>query len=84
MWAYSNNGVHSLSARDARPSQENLPPIIRRALSAANPLSWLRSWRRQEATLHELYGLDDRTLADLGITHGDFPRILNGTFRRGD
>ena len=50
----------------------------------ANPLHWLGAWWRREAAVQELYGLDDRTLADLGITHGDFPRILNGTFRRGD
>jgi len=84
MWAYSNNGVHSLPARGARPSRGNLPPAIRRALALANPLRWLRAWQQREATVQELYGLDDRTLADLGITQGDFPRILDGSFRRGE
>jgi uncharacterized protein YjiS (DUF1127 family) len=82
MWAYSNNGAHTLSARGGR--HNGIPPAIRRAIAQANPLHWLRAWLQRETTRDELYGLDDRTLADLNITRGDFPRILDGTFRRGD
>ncbi|HUN44622.1 MAG TPA: DUF1127 domain-containing protein [Acetobacteraceae bacterium] len=82
MWAYTSNGVHSLSGRGARYA--SIPPAIRRAVARANPLHWLGTWFQHQATREELYGLDDRTLADLNITRGDFPRILNGTFRRDD
>ena len=82
MWAYSNNGAHTLSARGARHT--SIPLATLRAVARASPLHWLRVWLQREATLEELYGLDDRTLADLNITRGDFPRILGGTFRRED
>jgi uncharacterized protein YjiS (DUF1127 family) len=82
MWAYSNNGAHTLSARGAR--RASIPPAIRRTVARANPLHWLAAWFQREAARNELYGLDGRTLEDLNITRGDFPRILDGTFRRGE
>ena len=38
-------------------------------------LNFLRSWRRYNACLNELYQLGDRELADIGITRSDIPRI---------
>ena len=87
MWAYTNNSVHSLSSRPGRRSGgfwASIPPGFRHALSQANPLHALRIWWRHEESVNELHGLDDRTLADLGITRGDFPAIVSGTFRRGE
>lgn len=40
------------------------------------------AWRRRRAELAELAALDDRDLADLGISRGDFHAILDGTYRR--
>jgi uncharacterized protein YjiS (DUF1127 family) len=38
-------------------------------------LNFLRSWRRYNASVNELYRLGDRELADIGITRSDIPRI---------
>ena len=38
-------------------------------------INFLRSWKRYNAGLNELYRLGDRELADIGITRGDIPRI---------
>ena len=36
---------------------------------------FLRSWRRYHTTLRELYRLDDRQLADVGISRSDIYRV---------
>ena len=36
---------------------------------------FLRQWRRYNANLRELSQLDDRALADMGISRSDIPRI---------
>jgi uncharacterized protein YjiS (DUF1127 family) len=41
-----------------------------------------RAWLAREAALAELDRLDARLLQDLGIARGDFPAIIDGTFRR--
>jgi uncharacterized protein YjiS (DUF1127 family) len=38
-------------------------------------LNFLRTWRRYNASVNELYRLGDRELADIGITRSDIPRI---------
>ena len=38
-------------------------------------VNFLHAWRRYNASLHELYQLGDRELADIGITRSDIPRI---------
>jgi uncharacterized protein YjiS (DUF1127 family) len=38
-------------------------------------LNFLRAWRRYNVSLRELNSLDDRELADIGITRSDIPRI---------
>jgi uncharacterized protein YjiS (DUF1127 family) len=36
---------------------------------------FLRSWRRYNVSLRQLSHLDDRQLADIGISRSDIPRI---------
>jgi uncharacterized protein YjiS (DUF1127 family) len=56
---------------------EHVPQSIRdRATSRFD------EWRRRRALLSELMSMDDRDLADLGIGRGDFPAILDGSYRR--
>jgi len=38
-------------------------------------LTFLRNWKRYNASLRELHSLGDRELADLGITRSDIPRV---------
>jgi uncharacterized protein YjiS (DUF1127 family) len=35
----------------------------------------LRSWRRYNSSMSELYNMSDRDLADIGISRSDIPRI---------
>jgi uncharacterized protein YjiS (DUF1127 family) len=35
----------------------------------------LRSWRAYNANLSELYSMNDRDLADIGISRSDIPRV---------
>jgi uncharacterized protein YjiS (DUF1127 family) len=35
-----------------------------------------RSWRRREQAFYELFSLDDRSLADLGISRSDIPYVV--------
>jgi len=37
--------------------------------------SFLRGWRRYNISLRQLSHLDDRQLADIGISRSDIPRI---------
>jgi uncharacterized protein YjiS (DUF1127 family) len=41
----------------------------------SNVVRLLRSWRRFNTSLHELSGLGDRELADIGISRSDIPRV---------
>jgi uncharacterized protein YjiS (DUF1127 family) len=36
-----------------------------------------RNWRRREQALQELFALDDRSLADLGISRSEIPYIVS-------
>jgi uncharacterized protein YjiS (DUF1127 family) len=38
-------------------------------------LHFLQSWRRYNISLRQLSHLDDRQLADIGISRSDIPRI---------
>jgi uncharacterized protein YjiS (DUF1127 family) len=38
-------------------------------------LRFLQAWKRYNTSLHELSHLDDRELADIGISRSDIPRI---------
>ena len=39
-------------------------------------LNRLAEYRRQQRALEELYSLDDRSLADIGLTRSDIPYII--------
>jgi uncharacterized protein YjiS (DUF1127 family) len=36
---------------------------------------FLRSWRRYNVSLRQLSKLDDRQLADIGLSRSDIPRV---------
>ena len=37
----------------------------------------LAGWHRRQRAYAELYGLDDRSLADIGITRSEIPYVLS-------
>jgi uncharacterized protein YjiS (DUF1127 family) len=45
-------------------------------------IRYVRSWREYGATVRELSSLNDRELADLGITRSDIPHIAYRHARR--
>jgi len=47
------------------------------------PLSALAEWRRREIARAELESLDDRTLADIGISRAEIPFVVTGNASRG-
>jgi uncharacterized protein YjiS (DUF1127 family) len=44
----------------------------------ASLLNSLRNWRERRAAAAELSSLSDRSLADIGLTRGDIPRVVRG------
>jgi uncharacterized protein YjiS (DUF1127 family) len=38
----------------------------------------VKAWATEQATRDELLALDERTLADIGLTRGDIPRVAAG------
>ena len=38
----------------------------------------IKTWAVERATRDELMSLDDRTLADIGLTRGDIPQVASG------
>jgi uncharacterized protein YjiS (DUF1127 family) len=45
-------------------------------------LHYLHSWRQYGIAVRELSNLDDRELADLGITRSDIPRVARESPRK--
>jgi uncharacterized protein YjiS (DUF1127 family) len=39
----------------------------------------LRGWLERQRVLNELYAMDDRALADIGLCRGDIPFVVRGT-----
>ena len=39
----------------------------------------LRGWQERQRVLNELYAMDDRALADIGLVRGDIPYVVKGT-----
>ena len=67
---------HPAAASLAPASAAHVPAFLIRLRDA------FREWLLKRATLAELRGLDDRTLADLRIYPGDFQGIADGTYIR--
>jgi uncharacterized protein YjiS (DUF1127 family) len=62
---------------------ENLADAIASAIAgvkmlAAKVAAPIKEWRRSLQTREELMALDDRTLADIGLTRRDIPRLAAG------
>src|SRR6266404_9762985 len=52
---------------------------IIRALDPLTPLlRWYRGWRARQRAADELFALDDRTLAELGLRRSDIPFVAAG------
>ncbi len=45
--------------------------------------SRLAARHRAATEFRQLYQFDDRELRDVGLSRGDFPAIVRGTYRRG-
>jgi uncharacterized protein YjiS (DUF1127 family) len=43
---------------------------------------WFNSKVQNTRVMRQLYSMDDRTLADIGLTRGDIEGVLNGTWTR--
>jgi uncharacterized protein YjiS (DUF1127 family) len=69
--------MKSVSAADAAQPESLVGTVLAAIVGA------VKAWAAQRAVAEELAGLDDRTVADLGLTRGDFPAIIAGTYRRG-
>ena len=78
--------------RDLTYNASNLPgrptaseSAFAHAIKAA--WAWLaapfRAYAEREHTLRELSGLDERGLADIGLTRADIRAVIAGAYRRG-
>ncbi len=78
MWADIIHG------RIHRPHHEGIRAFLDTTSRAVreHAVQRFQDWRRRRRELAELARLDDRDLADLGITRGDFRAIVAGTYRR--
>jgi uncharacterized protein YjiS (DUF1127 family) len=43
---------------------------------------WFNSKVQSSRVMNQLYSMDDRALADIGLTRGDIESVLNGTWAR--
>jgi len=69
----------SLTYVDTHLEDPVLPPLsgaTRRRGVAAWPARF-RAWREQRAALAQLEAMNDRELADIGLTRSDLPRVFN-------
>ncbi|HEX9466024.1 MAG TPA: DUF1127 domain-containing protein [Alphaproteobacteria bacterium] len=79
------NAGYRLTARDkaliARGESiaEFVTGVAHAVRAVAKPLyTRIKNWAVERATRDELTALDDRTLADIGLTRGDIPRVAAG------
>ena len=49
---------------------------------ALKVLNAVRRWREQGRVLNELQSMDDRQLADIGLSRGDIQSVASGKFDR--
>ncbi len=45
-------------------------------------IKWFNSKIQESHVMNQLYSMDDRALADIGLTRGDIESVLNGTWSR--
>ena len=45
----------------------------------AGIVKWFNSRAQKNRAMYQLYSMDDRSLADIGIARGDIEAVLNGT-----
>jgi uncharacterized protein YjiS (DUF1127 family) len=50
--------------------------------SLAGTAKWFNSKAQNSRVMGQLYSMDDRALADIGITRGDIEGVVNGTWVR--
>jgi uncharacterized protein YjiS (DUF1127 family) len=67
-------------ARAAAPVRRAAVRALRRQLQRA-AAAW-REYRRRHRLEQELRGLDRRQLADIGLTRGDVPAVIDGSYFR--
>ena len=48
----------------------------------AGTVNWVNLKYQNRRVMGQLYSMDDRSLADIGITRGDIESIVNGTWAR--
>ncbi len=57
----------------------NRPPRRRQASVFSRAIAAVKAWAERRRGAGELYALNDRLLADIGLTREDIPAAVNGT-----
>ena len=70
----ASHTVHRAAADRISPGRE---PSLQGRLAV-----WLDRRRTRARIAHELLSCNNRELFDLGISSGDIPAVINGTYRR--
>ncbi len=60
----------------------NRPPRRRQASVFSRAVAFVKAWAERRRGAGELYALNDRLLADIGLTREDIPAMVNGTYVR--
>ncbi len=69
------SGSHTFAASN-HPHRRRQPSVVSRAIAA------VKAYAERQRLARELHVLDDRLLADAGITREDIPAVVNGTYVR--
>ncbi len=60
----------------------NRPPRLRQASVFSRLIAFVKAYTERQRLARELYARNDRLLADAGLTRGDIPAVVNGTYVR--
>ncbi len=71
---------HVTDYLDARLSLTGTPL---RFTASTGPIARLRSWQKKRRAIRDLQGLDERLLADIGLTRGDIRPVVEGLLATG-